>query len=546
MRNRRVKCDESKPQCKRCQRYGTLCGGYSLPREKNIPLQRTTITAKILPKDQRQIPKLPEVLPICTIHSGLRFDDDKESRCFRIYCEETAVCITGPFTSSLWETLIPQTSEMEPFVRKAAVAVGALAKLSKDKKKSSRTVFLSSNDPDTTYALQKYDEALRGMRRAILRRDHDVRKMLIACLLVFCFETLQGNFLSAISHAERGLMLFIQAMSDPSICRPSPAPSAATKAVERNMLEGDLMHAYAGLDLHIMYFRDTRSEEMHRALIVHQNRQILQMPTTIEDTKEARKYWFLIMRRNYHFLKIASKDAAKNAPQTSLESDESPLDDSYPAMECVMSSPGRPSLDFQDEYESYTEDMRRCSRACSRLYERIRQNGTQAQKLLIDILNVHTKITNIVLTGLFFSSELEYDSFLPDFRKMVSLAKVVHPQLLASAEGSAGFHYGYGINYPLFLVGLKCRDKGLRDEAIKLLGSREHREGTWDAMALASIAGWVRDVEQKCLGPDGFVVETQRVFLTGCNLDLQSRTTTVKAAQRTEAGLAFRKAFIKW
>jgi hypothetical protein len=438
--------------------------------------------------------------------------------------------------------LIPQASEVEPYIRHVIIAVGTLTKLAKDRKKSSGVDVAASCITDTTYALKKYDEALRGMRKAIARGDYDVRKVLIACLLVFCFETLQGNFSAAISHAERGLMLFYQSVST---IEPG-ASSLVLKGLGSHMLEGDLMHAYAGLDLYIIFFRDTRSEQIHRALISHQNLLISQMPTIFSDLEEARRFWFMIMRRNYHFLKLASTNAATNAPNTLLENDENPLENSYLAMQCMIVSPGRPSPSLRPEYEKYSDELRRCACACSALFGKIRHGGTLFQRLCVDILSMHAKVTDIVLSGIFISSELDYDALLPDFKEILSVAQAIHPQILELAEGSAGFHYGYGVNYPLFLVGLRCREQSVRDAAIQLLGSREHREGIWDAMALASIAGWVRDFEQNSMNEDGFVIESQRAFLTSCYLDMQRKKAFIRVARRTGAGLAFRKALVTW
>ena len=513
-----------------------------MPRDKKTASQRIIITAKILPKDQRQIPRLSDVPPIYSIHSPRRFRTEQESGYFRIYCDETSLRITGAFQSALWKRLIPQASEVEPFIRHAIIAVGALTKLAKDKKKNSGADATTSFTTDPTYALKKYDESLRGMRKAIARGDYDVRKVLIACLLIFCFETLQGNFSAAISHAERGLMLFYQSVSTIE----SSASSSASSSLGSQMLEGDLMHAYAGLDLYIVFFRDTRSEKIHRALISHQNLLISQMPTIFSDLEEARRFWFMIMRRNYHFSKLASISAATNAPKTLLQNEENPLENSYSAMQCMIVSPGKPSSSLRAEYEKYSNELRRCVCACSALFEKIRHDGTLFQRLLVDILSMHAKVTDIVLTGIFISSELDYDALLPDFKEILAVAQAIHPQILELAEGSAGFHYGYGVNYPLFLVGLRCREQSVRDAAIQLLGSREHREGIWDAMALASIAGWVRDFEQNGMYGDGFVRESQRVFLTGCYLDMQRKKAFIRAARRTDAGLAFTKALVTW
>jgi hypothetical protein len=46
-----------------------------------------------------------------------------------MYVEEMATQIKGPFSTSLWGRLIPQTSEAELFIWYAVIAIGAMSKI---------------------------------------------------------------------------------------------------------------------------------------------------------------------------------------------------------------------------------------------------------------------------------------------------------------------------------------------------------------------------------------------------------------------------------
>lgn len=109
------------------------------------------------------------------------------------------------FKNSLWDKLIPQTSEGKPFIRHAMVALGALSKLSVDAKRDHKNLSTDYKS-QYAYALKQYDKALQGMRTAIANWEHDMSKSLIACILVFCFESLLGMIGSAVTNAESGLM----------------------------------------------------------------------------------------------------------------------------------------------------------------------------------------------------------------------------------------------------------------------------------------------------------------------------------------------------
>jgi hypothetical protein len=58
----------------------------------------------------------------CPIATRL-FESEQDLRYFRIFCEETAGQISGPFMTGLWNRLMPQASEVVPFVRHAIIAV---------------------------------------------------------------------------------------------------------------------------------------------------------------------------------------------------------------------------------------------------------------------------------------------------------------------------------------------------------------------------------------------------------------------------------------
>jgi hypothetical protein len=87
IRLRRVKCDEGKPSCRRCIKFGVECQGYPLASKSETP------SRAIIPK------KFLQPLPwaVRPLNSGPSFDSEQELRYFRIFCNETARQIAGPF-----------------------------------------------------------------------------------------------------------------------------------------------------------------------------------------------------------------------------------------------------------------------------------------------------------------------------------------------------------------------------------------------------------------------------------------------------------------
>jgi hypothetical protein len=128
---------------------------------------------------------------------------------------------------------------MESSVRHAIIAIGALSK-QKESQLQPESKYTTS---DYEYALKQYSKALRGMKDAIASGQHDLRKALVACLLVFCFEGLLGNQVSAAAHAESGLnLLYCWTNSN------NP-PKQTKKPLGDRVLENNVIEAFTALDL---------------------------------------------------------------------------------------------------------------------------------------------------------------------------------------------------------------------------------------------------------------------------------------------------------
>ena len=266
-----MKCDEAKPECNRCIKAGLTCDGYKQPTKSVLRSRQRQI---ILPKKVAIPRAATTIAPLRRIYSGVGFEDPLDGQCFRIFLEETSREVSGTFPNSLWGRLIPQISEVEPFVRHAVIAIGALGKESRINRQSKQLGSLTQGS-DYQYALQQYDKSLRGMREAIAAGQHDLRKALIACLLVFCFEGMLGNQAAAAIHAQRGLMLLHQWTTGNN---PFGKPFQTQKAWQDQLFEEDLLEAFNALDSQVLLFIDTREKSVHSQIKTSQNSVVQSMP----------------------------------------------------------------------------------------------------------------------------------------------------------------------------------------------------------------------------------------------------------------------------
>jgi len=132
-----------------------------------------------------------------------------ENRYFRFFCSDVAKRFGAPYNFSVWEKLIPQVGEVEPFIRHATVALGALQKsiivMGHDQKSPRNS---HSLDPHHMFAVKSYCKALGGMRKAMAQNQGNLTSAFLACILAFCFENLEGHQKAAGSHAIGGSSLF--------------------------------------------------------------------------------------------------------------------------------------------------------------------------------------------------------------------------------------------------------------------------------------------------------------------------------------------------
>ena len=168
-----MKCDEARPQCNRCIKFGVECDGYTTLSGKPIAFRRD-----VLSRDSSLVPHTCGVSlsSILRLHTGPCLETEQETRFYRLWCHEVAAQLRGPYKTSVWEHLIPQACEAEPYVLHAVVGVGALNQAVRNGfQKSGEERPYNSQNATYQYALKQYDKALKGMRTAIATGKHDVR-----------------------------------------------------------------------------------------------------------------------------------------------------------------------------------------------------------------------------------------------------------------------------------------------------------------------------------------------------------------------------------
>ncbi|KAH9204615.1 hypothetical protein DL95DRAFT_319114 [Leptodontidium sp. 2 PMI_412] len=196
-RARRVKCDETKPHCLRCQKFGRLCDGY-VPVTQNRTHQSQP---RIFTAHSRAIPYSPSV----SIHTT-----EEEFRYFQIFIERPAHEIPGFFDASLWTHIIPQASHTFESIRHSVNSLGALYKAFEEAPGPNLKVIViqAIGKKHREQAILQHLRAIQALNKYITcSASPQLRVALLANLLFICFETLQEEHASAVQQLVGGLKI---------------------------------------------------------------------------------------------------------------------------------------------------------------------------------------------------------------------------------------------------------------------------------------------------------------------------------------------------
>ncbi|RAH79077.1 hypothetical protein BO86DRAFT_421024 [Aspergillus japonicus CBS 114.51] len=182
---RRVKCDEAKPSCQRCDRSNRVCEGYATP---SIPF------------------KVP--------------DSQADRQLLHFYCCQAAEGLSSLSGPTLWTRLILQRCHTQPIIRNALVTLSALYQ---DYHSHSGQLTSEEGEGDSRPRQRPSPSDLR-----LIARSHRQLRMhlsspqasyevaLICGVLFYAFESLIGQAGNAIRHLDQALILFQRYRDHPS------------------------------------------------------------------------------------------------------------------------------------------------------------------------------------------------------------------------------------------------------------------------------------------------------------------------------------------
>ncbi|APA05537.1 hypothetical protein sscle_01g003070 [Sclerotinia sclerotiorum 1980 UF-70] len=532
---RRVKCDETKPSCKRCKKTGIQCEGYPSYIVQRSSREYTN------PMDLVEFPSQSRPT-IFYISSGPILGSEQDSQYFRYFCETFAGDIGRLFNRSVWERLIPQASESEAFVGQALVALGAFSK--------GRTTNGIEASLHRQHGLDQYGKALVGMRQALNGSRYNARKALIACLLVYSIESIQGHLSTAASHAASGENLLHEIMLDRKTRNHHPF-----SCQQDSTIDDDLCRAFSDLDLQALCVIDRRSSQLHKRRTRDLDHLLLSMPSSFSNIKECHDWWQIILRRNFHWIATARKTILEErskdgeSPIVDLPDDEGlDLRDENCSWTSVAVIPStNPTL--RKDCATYLDDIARWESIAAPLIGKgLRAPEDSREFLAACLAKIQVAMMMIQVSSVFIVNAIEWDAYFPEFNTIMTYVMKLRQRIV---QGEGKYHFDFGIILPMFMVGSHCRNRLLRSQAIDILKeAKGYREGIWDSDACSRVTGFARDVEEEWADENGWVPGERRFTITGTKVIIdKEKSLHISGYQKNgtlEGQGDFKEVYITW
>ncbi|CZR52309.1 uncharacterized protein PAC_02186 [Phialocephala subalpina] len=474
--SRAMRCDETRPFCTRCERFGMQCDGYSAPAPKPVP----SSPKPLLPKGHFST---KSHFLSSTVFRQL-FRNEQEYRYFNVFCSSTSHHLSSHFSSSLWQKLILQASQAEALVRHAVIALGALIN-------KSDSCFSESALARRQFAFQQYHLSV-SLLRAHISGSRDVvppnqlRTTLLACLLFAIFETYNGYISTATAQIYSGVRLLLDWQSTQTHLITKVTSIRSPRPL---VIEDELVHAFSELETEAMCRHDERSAELHEAHRYYGQLSMDTMPSSFQDLREARSYLVLISQRALH---LTAWMKQKSNGALGLRSPE--------VFEAQKAT--------EEAIERMDKECDRWEAAFEKLWnensERKGAMALRAQYLMSTAWGIAMKPG----VGVFYGDNTEM------LEEIVSLSRKVLAPVPSDPDfiPHSGFGFEGGIITGLRTVGFVFRHRRLRREAIQLLLDRPWKEGLWDSYMVGKAMEWLADLEDEGLNEDEEHVPKENVL----------------------------------
>ncbi|KAH6871602.1 hypothetical protein B0T10DRAFT_522860 [Thelonectria olida] len=464
-KQRKVKCDEGKPSCKRCLSAVRHCEGYDIPGfmiRQGGPGTASGSRDQALRDASTQ--GLPQLLSLSKHHSpcALHCSSDTEKRYFEYFRLRAIPKLCGVFRSDFWDILVLQASSSEPLALHAATALGAAYKSKNQDVDILYGGSSSKTDADGEFAVSQYLRTWSGLRAQLQRGTSAVTGVVpILCLLLTTIKLVLGEHTAAKTHLSNGSKALSKLLGT----------SPATTEID------DINDAFQGLNIQSALISGSsvclgglRSQLTADIGLLH-------MPPVFGTAQNA--------QRHLHALLDAALRLRERFRSQSSGSASNPLS-------------------MKQSHERLNQAVRTWNCVFMKSSDRLRSTQDHRTIHCLHVLRVtHTMLDIMASTALL--PESGFDNYDDKFASIISQA--------VSLWDSTGFAVGLfyegnrimrgprvtmqaGIMMPLYYTAVKCRVPFIRRQAISMLDAAQYREGIWSSASVSRIARTVMELEE--------------------------------------------------
>ncbi|KAK5129277.1 hypothetical protein LTR08_003633 [Meristemomyces frigidus] len=376
------------------------------------------------------------------------FADILEKRYFQFFRLQTVRATNSLVDSRFWDKVVLQMSHVEPAVKHAVLALSSMHQLSALPEGS------EMKQGHRAFADKEHQKAIRAARVLIgSARPQDVERVLIACIIFICYDSVRGDFASSAIHMHSGRQIIVDNRQ------------RLQQTSRRHDLR-EIEHTLFRLDIPTITFQDPSSPlsltlddylRTQPMLVVPEFQTVIEARASLTDLVR----WILVVG--------------------GLAAD--------PTM------PGRVAW-----HEDYENEVSKCAaqlhiwREC---FENLLLDKPSSSTLSTAMLRLWHTGALIVVAAAGCGPQTRWDDLKHHFASIVSLAEVIVKEIPKSDGVSFSLEMGY--LDPLWLVVSRCRDPTIRRRAIGLLRSFRRLEGVWDSAAVAAVGQRWMELEEEGL-----------------------------------------------
>jgi len=457
-RRRRVKCDEAKPCCFRCQSSNRICEGYGiiLDTPKYLTYQSCSKTHR------EHGDSLPILQPKPTVALKIiPFLNHSESVIFELFRSQTVVELAGFRSARFWRNIVLPACHSEPAIFHASMALANAS--------CPRTSTFAREDIPRLDTLNHYNKAIHHLKAhvSICSETSSLRVALIACILFIALELSTGRFQEAGMHLNQGRTLL---QSSTHFVTTTADREVKTKALvlvsNPKSVEDEIWSVFADLDLQSTYFGSYKPQlklEAQKSTQYASPAQpflalLLDLPRDFSDIQEANKYLIILTNKCLQFIGHKLMPESHSLQHTHATFCRQHL-----------------NSDLKNWNETYD---RMCLRVTT--IEKSRHAWKQQSTLM---LIQSAWLSVLVPTSYFEIEETDYDSYIEEFTTITNLAASVLPE---RGGKKRQFSLEFGLAAPLSWTVIKCRDPYLRRRALSLIERAGH-EGMWEPKLVSQL-----------------------------------------------------------